>query len=119
MNLQTIQKRIEELSAELVTISADLAFLIAGDVVRDQSPVINPNSYWAEGMRKGDRVKCVAITSTNEARLRSFTLGNIYTVENRMVGQNPRDSYYGIRVLRDDEGDGHCAEGVIFVKVGE
>lgn len=34
MNLQTIQKRIEELQAELLTVSNDLAFLIAGEVSR-------------------------------------------------------------------------------------
>lgn len=34
MNLQTIQKRIEEIQAELLTVSNDLAFLINGEVVR-------------------------------------------------------------------------------------
>lgn len=40
MNLQTIQKRIEELSSELVTVSNDLAFLLNGEVVRQPVPVV-------------------------------------------------------------------------------
>lgn len=35
MNLQTIQKRVEELSAELITVSNDLAFLLQGEVKRE------------------------------------------------------------------------------------
>lgn len=34
MNLQTIQKRVEELSAELLTISNDLAHLLGGEIAR-------------------------------------------------------------------------------------
>ncbi len=39
MNLQAIQKRLEELSAEALTLSNDLAFLIQGDVSRPSIPV--------------------------------------------------------------------------------
>lgn len=38
MNLQTIQKRVEELTSELLTISNDLAFLVSGDVQRQAVP---------------------------------------------------------------------------------
>lgn len=117
MNLQTIQKRVEELSAELLTLSKDLAFIVSGNITRDQSPVINRDSPWADGLREGDTVKCVAIHSTNDTRLRCFTLGKLYKVERRMHCTTPGETAYGIRVLRDDEGEGHDAEGVIFVKV--
>lgn len=40
MNLQTIQKRIEELQAELFTISNDLAHLLNGEITRQ--PVTLP-----------------------------------------------------------------------------
>lgn len=118
MNLQTIQKRVEELSAELLTLSNDLAFIVSGNISRDQSPVINRDSAWADGLRAGDTVKCVAIHSINDTRLRCFTLGNLYTVESRLRSTTPGDSFYGIRVLRDDENEGHDARDVIFVKVG-
>lgn len=35
MNLQSIQKRIEELTSELMTVSNDLSFLLQGEVVRN------------------------------------------------------------------------------------
>lgn len=40
MNLQDIQKRIEELSSQLITVSNDLAFLLSGEVVRQPAPVV-------------------------------------------------------------------------------
>jgi hypothetical protein len=57
MNLQTIQKRLEELQAELLTVSNDLAHLIAGDVVRPR-PSIDPKGgviYSRHQLQVGDR----------------------------------------------------------------
>lgn len=121
MNLQTIQKRVEELSAELLTLSNDLAFIVGGDVARETSgtilPVVDRQSPWAEGMKTGDTVQCVYIPSGDTVRVRCFTLGGIYTVQHRLTG-NVGDYFYGIRVVKDNEGEGHDAGGVVFVKVG-
>lgn len=45
MNLQTIQKRIEELTSELLTVSNDLAFLISGSVDRQHAVVNRLRSF--------------------------------------------------------------------------
>lgn len=62
MNLQTIQKRVEELTAELLTISNDLAFLISGDVQRQPPAPVRPLVYtsflYAE---EGDKVKLTSL----------------------------------------------------------
>lgn len=120
MNLQTIQKRVEEMSAELLTLSNDLALILSGNIAREQAPtslpVIDRQSPWAEGMETGDSVVCVYIPSGHPTRQRSFTIGNTYTVQRRMNG-NVGEHFYGVRILEDDEGQGHDAGGVIFAKV--
>lgn len=120
MNLQTIQKRVEELSAELLTLSNDLAFILSGNITREQAPmsllVIDRQSPWAEDMKAGDIVVCVYVPNGHITRQRSFTVGNTYTVQRRMTGY-VGEHFYGVRILEDDEGQGHDAGGVIFAKV--
>lgn len=117
MNLQTIQKRIEELQAELLTISNDLSFLIQGEVVRKPASLSVPTGDWAAQMEHGDTVVCVGFNTSNTTRLRCFTVGKEYTVRSRLYGK-VGDYNYGVRILRDNEGEGHDASGVIFAKVG-
>lgn len=120
MNLQTIQKRVEEMSAELLTLSNDIAHLISGDVVRERAgfvfPVVDRKSDWAKDMRAGDKVMCISIDFGNSVRERSFTLGNTYTVERRLRG-DVGQYFYGVRILEDNENQGHDAGGCVFVKV--
>lgn len=55
MNLQAIQKRLEELSAEALTLSNDLAFLIQGDVSRPSVPVqLSLQVYNFQQVNEGD-----------------------------------------------------------------
>lgn len=56
MNLQTIQKRIEELSAELITISNDLSFLMRGEVSRPPAIVGAPVSGFTQ-LSEGDIIQ--------------------------------------------------------------
>lgn len=56
MNLQTIQKRVEELSAELLTVSNDLVFLLQGEVVRQPVTVGTPVSRFTE-LATGDIIQ--------------------------------------------------------------
>lgn len=85
MNLQTIQKRVEELTSELLTISNDLAFLIGGDVQRQPAPVQRPLLYtsfmYAE---EGDKVR---VTSLHDDHYLvpdfSINTDTIYTVIDR------------------------------------
>jgi hypothetical protein len=117
MNLQTIQKRVEELTSELLTISNDLAFLIQGDVVR-QPAIVEVKSDWAADMQAGDLVVCTGFNQyARSAQHRCFTVGKPYVVKNRLTDKTPDHQFYGIRVERDDENDGHCAVGVKFAKV--
>lgn len=119
MNLQTIQKRIEELTSELLTISNDLSHLIQGDVVRQSVVVVPDVKDWANDLMVGDKVICTGFTHyALEAQHRCFTIGKEYTVRNLLSDRSPESRYYGIRVERDDENDGHCAVGVKFAKVG-
>lgn len=118
MNLQTIQKRIEELQAELLTVSNDLAFLIQGEVVRTPAGATVEVKDWAEGLKNGDKVICTGFNQyAGAAQKRCFTVGKEYTVRNRLSSLDSGNRYYGVRIDRDDENDGHCAVGVKFVKV--
>lgn len=121
MNLQTIQKRIEELQAELLTVSNDLAFLITGEVTRETVALIpqmpDVGTPWARDMSPGDKVICVGFTTSNAVRKRCFTVGKEYTVSRRLHGV-VGDYNYGVRITLDDENEGHDATGVVFAKVG-
>lgn len=109
MNLITIQKRVEELSAEMLTLSNELSAIITGDVTRVVETV--DSTRWADDIQYGDPVECVGFTeSAASVRLRCFTVGKLYVAESQL--QNA----YGIRVLSDDEGEGHDATNVIFRK---
>lgn len=55
MNLQTIQKRVEELSAELLTLSNDLSHLIQGEVIR-QPALPHFVTHWGQ-LRANDRIE--------------------------------------------------------------
>lgn len=117
MNLQTIQKRVEELTAELLTISNDLAFLIGGDVSRQ--PEVVEVVDWATDLKVGDKVVCTGFTEfANTAQHRCFTIGKQYSFHSYLSDRSPESQFYGIRVERDDENDGHDAMGVKFRKVG-
>jgi len=59
MNLQSIQKRVEELSAELITISNDLSFLIQGDVQRNPVEVERLRHF--SEVKEGDKLRFDAI----------------------------------------------------------
>lgn len=110
-NLQAIQKRVEELSAELLTLSNDLSAILSGEISRS-TPVALDTTAWADDIKYGDVVECVGFTENAAAvRLRCFTVGKTYIAEYKMK------TAYGIRVLRDDEGEGHDATNVIFRKV--
>lgn len=109
-NLQAIQKRVEELSAELLTLSNDLSAILSGDIARTIEAV-DP-SKWADNIDNGDTVVCVGFTEeASSVRHRCFTVGMTYIAENRLRPGR------GIRVMRDDEGEGHDATNVIFRKV--
>lgn len=56
MNLQTIQKRVEELSSQLLTLSNDLAYLLEGEVVRHPVAVGIPVSHFTE-LTAGDIIQ--------------------------------------------------------------
>lgn len=121
MNLQSIQKRIEELTSELMTVSNDLAFLLQGEVSRPAVPAIpaapDPYSAWARDIKAGDKVVCVGFNTTNETRLRCFTIGKEYIVDRHLFGERGARNY-GLRILRDNDDEGHDATGVLFAKVG-
>lgn len=53
MNLQTIQKRIEELQAELLTVSNDLAHLLTGEISREPFTLPQGLKTFIE-VKKGD-----------------------------------------------------------------
>jgi hypothetical protein len=55
MNLQTIQKRVEELSAELLTLSNDLSHLIQGEVVRQPATLARHITHWSQ-LKVNDRI---------------------------------------------------------------
>lgn len=87
MNLQTIQKRVEELSAELITISNDLAHLIQGEVIRQPAPVQRPLNYTSFlYAAEGDKVK---LNSLNYDLMLvpnfSLDLTTVYTVVDREI----------------------------------
>lgn len=110
MNLITIQKRVEELSAEMLTLSNELSAIITGDIARTVEAV-DP-TRWADAIRYGDPVECVGFTEdAASVRLRCFTVGRLYIAHSQLTRA------YGIRVLSDDEGEGHDATNVIFRKV--
>lgn len=113
MNLITIQKRVEELSAELLTLSNDLSAILSGDIARTVEAVeaVDPTK-WADNIDHGDAVVCVGFTEeASSVRLRCFTVGKTYVAHSKLWRA------YGIRVLSDDEGEGHDATNVIFRKV--
>lgn len=118
MNLQSIQKRLQELSAEVLTLSNDLEFLIKGEVIR-KPVVLKAESDWAKDMKEGDRVICTGyLPRAHAVQRRCFTVGKEYIVQNRLSDlKNPDSEYYGVRIQKDNENDGHCAMGVQFVKV--
>lgn len=118
MNLQTIQKRVAELTAELLTISNDLESILSGQVER-KPVVLQAVGDWADGMKEGDTVICTGfLPDAGPVQRRCFTVGKAYIVNNRLTSTNPTSEYYGIRVKRDNENEGHCAMGVQFMKVG-
>ena len=110
-NLQAIQKRVEELSAELLTLSNDLSAILSGEISRS-TPVALDTTKWTDDIKYGDIVVCEGFEEhASSVRLRCFTVGKTYIAENRLRAGR------GIRVVRDDEGEGHDATGVIFRKV--
>lgn len=109
-NLQAIQKRVEELSAELLTLSNDMSAILSGDIARTVEAV-DP-SKWADNIDHGDTVVCVGFTEdAASVRLHCFTVGKTYFAHSKLWRA------YGIRVLSDDEGEDHDATNVIFRKV--
>lgn len=68
MNLQEIQKRMEELSAEMLTLSNQMTRLISGQIVEPKSRII---VSWKQ-LRKGDRVGI-----RTEHGLAEFEIGSV------------------------------------------
>lgn len=109
MNLQQIQNRLEELSAEMLTLSNAMTALLSGSITRSV-PVQTID--WTENIKPGDVVVCEGFTQgAPRVRLRCFTVGEHYIVDCKLTAS------YGIRVLRDDELEGHDASHVVFRKV--
>ena len=64
MNLQSIQKRLQELSAEVLTLSNDLEFMIKGEVARPAVEVSAVQVRIFKDVREGDILQFSAPFST-------------------------------------------------------
>lgn len=117
MNLMQIQTRLVELSAEMLTLNNALTHILQGDVDH-QAPLVEV-ADWADGLEAGDRVICTGFNDhARDTQKRCFTVGKEYIVMHRLLDREPEAQLYGIRVMSDDEEEGHDAIGVKFRKVG-
>lgn len=101
MNLNQITKRIGELSAELLTLHNDLAFLVEGGVARQPQPTVNVFDW--KSLKSGDLIH---LQSTLIAHGEVKLAPGIYKVD--MV-ENPQ--YKGtlpFSLVYDEEDDGCC-----------
>lgn len=99
MNLKEIRDELLAQAANNVTLANKLTTLM-GEI---KEPV---------EIKPGDTVRCVGFTHIADSfAKRCFTVGKQYVVDRKLV------NYTGFRVVRDDEGDGHDAVGVLFEKV--
>jgi hypothetical protein len=93
MNLQTIQKRVEELTSELLTISNDLSFLLHGEVVRDRVGTTYIRSR--HELRVGD------VINIPEGNLDDYNVAGTYTVR-----EIEPSSYEGVLSVRAADSTG-------------
>ena len=110
MNLEQIKLRMGALAAELVPLQNAIADVQGNIALSVPAPVVVEKRPM-DSLEPGDLVVCVANNSERDIRQRCIKVGKIYTVEKQMT------EYYGVRIEEDDEGDGHDAIDVEFVKV--
>lgn len=104
MNLQAIQKRLEELSAEALTLSNDLAFLIQGDVSRPSVPVqlsLRVRVYNFQQVNEGDVLQFTAPFSHIQGSA-------LLPAGNYKVVQVEKDDYEGIWSVMLEISSGDC-----------
>ena len=89
MNLQSIQKRIEELTSELLTISNDLSHLIQGDVVRQPASVAVVTSR--HQLRVGD------VINVPEGNIDDYNVAGTYRV--REIEPASYEGILSVRVM--------------------
>lgn len=109
MNLEQIKLRMGALAAELVTLQNAIGDLQGNIAVAIPAPIVVKSAM--DSLEPGDLVACVANTSKAPVRRRCITVGKVYRVERQL------DGFDGVRITQDDEGDGHDAIDVEFVKV--
>jgi hypothetical protein len=96
MNLKELQIELGAVASRIVTLENELGRLLGQ--IEERVPLV-----------PGGKAVCTGFTDmANGAARRCFTVGKVYEVKNMLT------SFEGIRVVADDEGDGHDAVGVLF-----
>lgn len=98
MNLNQIQTRIAELSAELLTLSNDMTFMLQGEVKRPEVVLFD----W-RNLQEGDLVHLQEHATAHGGRKLA---PGVYKVE--MVEGKRYDGYLPFSIIYDEENDCSC-----------